>query len=652
MDLEARRKLGGLIDKATSTGHLSLEPQPLRQIKAIAKKSDENVKSAFHFLSQKLKADSSEVRYLALLLVNEFFTRSACFRALLIDEFQNFLELVVGTKVYKPLPPPSERAVQLRQKGLEFIENWHEQYGHANKQLRVGHHYLKHSLRMRFPEVRLQSEIAERERRQREEQTQKILRVKFERVKKEIDEYVVEQLQPFLLEMDGCFDILMPRDFDAAAASASISVASAAARASSTEGKGKEKAIDDGDDGDEVGLEWEPVLGADEDEEEEEDDEEVDDVLRRHGIGSGGAYELNISFDKSFASMMDGDDGNDEGEEEQVLGASDATNTAAERRDGDAEVRKETNKPVVDCLRNDLRAVTRRYGPLVDEWYDVLLKVDFPLPGTDSPATDDELRDGEKRRERDRLLRQVIELRSAISAAVRKCGDLGITVAGEPKRPAAGLDAETAAAHQQTATTEEEKTSTRRESEAGEEDSEEMTTTTASSSTSPSHHHNKRTLAELFGESDDEENDREEEKRPKVDDDDEEDEEELEFEEVSMIADVDDDEVDVEALDEDQTDEAKAGDESMVADSPAPATRTRNLLTSSPSPVPPSPYSSSTVRTASSPAAGEAKKATTKKKKDDVKVRERLRRRLGVAAKRRPPVVKPQKLSTHRPLQL
>lgn len=106
---------------------------------------------------------------MALLLVNEFFTRSACFRAMLIDEFQvrlsrvvlvlllaclrcgadhhttlhgahttptqNFLELVVGTKVYKPLPPPSERAVQLRQKGLEFIENWHEQYGHANKQV-------------------------------------------------------------------------------------------------------------------------------------------------------------------------------------------------------------------------------------------------------------------------------------------------------------------------------------------------------------------------------------------------------------------------------------------------------------------------------------------------------------------------------------
>lgn len=252
--------------------------------------------------------------------------------------------------------------------------------------MRVGHHYLKHSLRMRFPEVRLQSEIAERERRQREEQTQKILRVKFERVKKEIDEHVAEQLQPFLREMEGCFDILMPRDFDATSASASLAVASAAA---STEGKGKEKVIDGDDDGDEVGLEWESVLGADGDEEEdEEDEEEVDDVLRRHGIGSGSAYELNISFDKSFASMMDGDD-DDEDEEEQVVGGSIATNTAAERRDGDAEARKETNKPVVDCLRNDLRAVTRRYGPLVDEWYDVLLKVDFPLPGTDSPATDE-----------------------------------------------------------------------------------------------------------------------------------------------------------------------------------------------------------------------------------------------------------------------
>lgn len=42
---------------------------------------------------------------------------------------------MVGTKVYKPLPPPSERSVLLRSKGLEFIESWCEKYGHANKQV-------------------------------------------------------------------------------------------------------------------------------------------------------------------------------------------------------------------------------------------------------------------------------------------------------------------------------------------------------------------------------------------------------------------------------------------------------------------------------------------------------------------------------------
>jgi len=120
------------------------------------------------------------------------------------SHLQAFLELVVGTKAYKPLPPPAERAVLLRQKGLEFIENWYERFGHSNKQvptspehrhsisfllsslvpkalhtlsyygvlfgsqLRVGYHYLKHSLGMRFPEIRLRSEMAERERKQKD----------------------------------------------------------------------------------------------------------------------------------------------------------------------------------------------------------------------------------------------------------------------------------------------------------------------------------------------------------------------------------------------------------------------------------------------------------------------------------------------------
>jgi hypothetical protein len=237
---------------------------------------------------------------------------------------------------------------------------------------------------MRFPEVRLQSEIAERERKQREEQTQKILRVKFERVQKEVEEHA-DELEALLREMDGCFDILMPRDFDAPPAAAPPAAPQASV------GKGKEKATDDDGDesfdldkyaADEDELEWESV--DDGQQEEDEDEEEVDDVLRRHGIGSGGAYELNISFDKSFASMMDeenDDDGGGGGGEERD------GDEALKTGNGDQEERQETSKPVAECLRNNLRAVTRRYGPLVDEWYDVALKVDFPLPNTESAPT-------------------------------------------------------------------------------------------------------------------------------------------------------------------------------------------------------------------------------------------------------------------------
>ena len=69
------------------------------------------------------------------MLIDELFMRSKYFRSLFITDFRSFMELVIGTRARKPLPPPPEAAEMLRKKGLEFIEKWNEGHGAHYKQV-------------------------------------------------------------------------------------------------------------------------------------------------------------------------------------------------------------------------------------------------------------------------------------------------------------------------------------------------------------------------------------------------------------------------------------------------------------------------------------------------------------------------------------
>lgn len=183
-------------------------------------------------------------------------------------------------------------------------------------------------------------------------------------MKKEIDEYQAE-LNPLFQEMEGCFDILMPREFDNVASS----------NTTTRDEKGKERM--DAEEDEEEEIEWDSTHDTAEgkakddldwdafEEDDAEQDGDVDDVLRRHGIGNSG-YELNITFDKSFADLT-----RDEADEEDSHGsASEGTQGGEKRPDSGKEA-------IIECLRNDLLVLKRRYIPLIDDWYDVLLRVEF-----------------------------------------------------------------------------------------------------------------------------------------------------------------------------------------------------------------------------------------------------------------------------------
>ena len=70
-----------------------------------------------------------QTRLLALQVANALFRSSQPFRRLLTHSFQQFLELTVGYRPEKPLPPPVDTAEALRQQALEVVERWRDQHG-------------------------------------------------------------------------------------------------------------------------------------------------------------------------------------------------------------------------------------------------------------------------------------------------------------------------------------------------------------------------------------------------------------------------------------------------------------------------------------------------------------------------------------------
>ncbi|KAB1281981.1 UV-stimulated scaffold protein A [Camelus dromedarius] len=182
-----------------------------------------------------LSQEHAQVRLSAFQAVDELFTRSHQFRMLVVSNFQEFLELTLGTDHERPLPPPREVAQRLRRAATRAVRSWSETYGAAYKKLALGFHFLQHNKQVDFQDVNART-LAERKREEeKRHRLERIYRERSERAAREMEEMSGE-IHSCLTEVESCFQLLVPFDLDPSPGAALPAMASTVASAVAREG--------------------------------------------------------------------------------------------------------------------------------------------------------------------------------------------------------------------------------------------------------------------------------------------------------------------------------------------------------------------------------------------------------------------------------
>lgn len=211
--MEVDQKLSQLVEDLTTSGEPQLDPKKIKELKKICKSSNEHISHVYHLLMTQLNQEHAEIRLSAFQVVDELFTRSHQFRTLIISNFQEFLELTVETDHEQPLPPPSEVAQKLKKAAIKSVQEWHEKYGEAYKKISLGYHFLKQNKKVDFQDVSART-LAERKRdEEKQKRLDSIYKDRAKKAEKEMED-MSQEIQAVLTEMENGFRLLMPDPFD------------------------------------------------------------------------------------------------------------------------------------------------------------------------------------------------------------------------------------------------------------------------------------------------------------------------------------------------------------------------------------------------------------------------------------------------------
>ncbi|GAB4861585.1 hypothetical protein Ancab_036778 [Ancistrocladus abbreviatus] len=206
-----RGRVISLIEKATNSTAAEVDPRLLKAIKLMVRSSDWELRFAAQTLMDLMKREHSQVRFLALLIIDELFMRSKLFRALMTENLDLLLSLSIGFRRNQPLPAPPAVASALRSKAIEFLEKWNATFGTHYRQLRLGFDYLKNTLRFEFPNLQANAVWIQQQRREREMRTREILQNKFEMLRENLSS-IKDEIQSTIEEIHECLEIVRTED--------------------------------------------------------------------------------------------------------------------------------------------------------------------------------------------------------------------------------------------------------------------------------------------------------------------------------------------------------------------------------------------------------------------------------------------------------
>uniref|UniRef100_A0A2K6P060 UV-stimulated scaffold protein A n=2 Tax=Rhinopithecus roxellana TaxID=61622 RepID=A0A2K6P060_RHIRO len=384
------QKLSKLVEELTTSGEPRLNPEKMKELKKICKSSEEQLSRAYRLLIAQLTQEHAEIRLSAFQIVDELFARSHQFRMLVVSNFQEFLELTLGTDPAQPLPPPREAAHRLRQAATRAVEGWNEKFGEAYKKLALGYHFLRHNKKVDFQDTNART-LAERKREEeKQKHLDKIYQERASQAEREMQEMSGE-IESCLTEVESCFRLLVPFDFDPNPETESLGVAFGTFDALHSSCAGQVGPCWSGTpepwDGEQpccsrdlpasaghprVGGRAQPPQTATGDPSDEDEDSDLEEFVRSHGLGSH-KYTLDVELYSEGLKVQENED----------------------------------NLAVVHAARDTLKLIRNKFLPAVCSWIQRFTRV-----GTHGGC-----------------LKRAIDLKAELELALRKYKELNI----EPK---------------------------------------------------------------------------------------------------------------------------------------------------------------------------------------------------------------------------
>ena len=178
MSEDVKLELKKLVGKLVTTHEVN--PDLVKRLKSICKRDDGNVRVTFSVLLSFLKRPHSLVRLHCVQIMDTLFSRSHCFRTLLLDNFESFVSLTLGMDPSSPLPPPESQKKKLRQESIRKIKEWFNVYGKGYKKLETSYNVLKDVVD--FEDLCLMNDEDRRKQREREERMENIWRSRIEKI--------------------------------------------------------------------------------------------------------------------------------------------------------------------------------------------------------------------------------------------------------------------------------------------------------------------------------------------------------------------------------------------------------------------------------------------------------------------------------------